>query len=267
MSAGIDAGLMKPSEDNSDTGIAGYHKLVPVETDRLLDMGISQQSCQRFAASQNISPLNLLEFFHALPYYPVVFTRQQDKTFLPCAVLGLHAGENLFVDAKGDWVPGVYHPAYIRRYPFITQAITSDELTLQDDEIKKPIFVDEAALDRSAESLFIANNIKTDQWKTIEAFVAEYISAERQTLLFTKKLAALDLLQPFDAQIHQNKADTLRLKGLYRVNEDKLNQLPSEVIRELMQSGELSRIYAHLISLENFAKLLDVKATKQSCKF
>ncbi len=45
---------------------------------------------------------------------------------------------------------------------------------------------------------------------------------------------------------------------MHRVNEDRLNQLPAKAIKAMMSRGELSRVYAHLISLENFAKLLDL---------
>jgi hypothetical protein len=36
-----------------------------------------------------------------------------------------------------------------------------------------------------------------------------------------------------------------------------MNDLPAEKLRELAQNGILSRVYAHLISLANFGRLLD----------
>ena len=35
------------------------------------------------------------------------------------AVMGVNAGENLFVDENGVYGPDAYIPAYIRRYPFV----------------------------------------------------------------------------------------------------------------------------------------------------
>ena len=235
----------------------GYNQIVPVDRSKLRDLGISQESCNRFASSQNIAHLNLIEFFHALPYFPIAFVQQQNSSYTPCAVLGLKNGENLFLDAKGIWLDDVYRPAYIRRYPFITEAISVDEVHMDDKKLRKPILVDETALITDAPALFVANGVATPEWEVIESFVTEYISAERLTLSFTQKLDSLNLLEPFDAQIHPDQGETVRLKGLYRINENKLNNLPAKTIKELMQSGELSRIYAHLISLENFAKLLD----------
>ena len=242
---------------------SGYSQPVPVDRKRLRDLGVSKESCKHFASKLNTAPLNIIEFFHALPYFPIAFVQQKNNSYMPCAVLGLSASENLFVDIKGNWLDDVYSPAYIRRYPFITEAISADELDINDQELRKPIFVDEVALVKDAPALFIANGVATHEWEVIESFVSEYISAERLTLSFTQRLDSLKLLEPFDAQIHPDKGDVVRLKGLYRVNENKLNNLPEKTVKELMQSGELSRIYAHLISLENFAKLLDRSARRK----
>ena len=241
----------------------GYGQLVPVGRDSLRDLGVSKEKCRQFAAAQNTVPLNIIEFFHAVPYFPIAFIQQKNGCYLPCAVLGLNVGENLFVDANGDWHDGIYSPAYIRRYPFITEVVADEELKTDNKNLRKPIYVDESALDKNMPALFIANGVATSEWEVVESFVSDYISAERLTLSFTQKLDALKLLEPFDAQIHPNQGDTVRLKGLSRINEDKLNKLPAKVIKDLMSSGELSRIYAHLISLENFAKLLDRSARRK----
>lgn len=241
---------------------SGYQKIVAVDRDNLRGLGVNKKSCQQFALTQNTAQLNIIEFFHALPFYPIAFIKQQNGDYIPCAVLGLAAGKNLFTDEHGIWQDDVYVPAYIRRYPFITEAISSHDTEANEHDSPQPVFVDETALINDAPSLFIANGVATSEWQTIESFVSDYISAEKLTLAFTGKLAALKLLEPFDAQIHPHKGDMMRLKGLYRINEDSLNKLPADTIKVLMQSGELSRIYAHLISLENFAKLLDRKSVK-----
>lgn len=242
---------------------SGYSHVAPVDRGRLRDLGVSKEICNRFASRQNTVHLNIIEFFHALPYFPIAFVQQQNGNYMPCAVLGLNVGENLFLDANGNWQDDIYSPAYIRRYPFITEAISVDDLKADDKELRKPIFVDEAALVKDAPALFIANGVATHEWVVIESFVSDYISAEQLTFSFTQKLDSLKLFEPFDAQIHPDQGDTVRLKGLYRVNENKLNSLPEKIIKDLMASGELSRIYAHLISLENFAKLLDRSARRK----
>ena len=44
---------------------------------------------------------------------------------------------------------------------------------------------------------------------------------------------------------------------MFRVSEEKLAGLTPETLKELMQKGILARVYAHLISLGNFGRLLD----------
>ena len=185
---------MLVEDEAMKSSVGGYGKVVPVDRDRLRGLGVSKTSCRRFALAQNTADLNIIEFFHALPYYPIAFVKQQNNDYTPCAVLGLNTGENLFVDKHGNWRDGVYIPAYIRRYPFLTEALTSYELELNDEDLRKPVFVDETALVTDAPNLFIANGVATSEWEVIESFVSDYISAEKLTLSFTRKL---DSLKPY----------------------------------------------------------------------
>jgi hypothetical protein len=54
-----------------------------------------------------------------------------------------------------------------------------------------------------------------------------------------------------------NRGDQFALEGLLIVDESKLSELSAEVIHQLQQQGFMGWIYAHLISLSNFARLLD----------
>ena len=46
------------------------------------------------------------------------------------------------------------------------------------------------------------------------------------------------------------------LTGMYRVAEARLAELEAVVLKELVQKGVLGRIYTHLLSLDNFQRLL-----------
>ena len=70
-----------------------------------------------YAAKTNAVPLVATELPTACRHFPIVFTDGEQPT--PVAVLGVRGQENLFVDAQGQWRPGTYIPAYVRRYPFI----------------------------------------------------------------------------------------------------------------------------------------------------
>ena len=69
------------------------------------------------------------------------------------------------------------------------------------------------------------------------------------------RLEALDLLEPFEAQHTPSGGAPQRLRGMLRVAEARLNALEAATIQELMAQGQLARIYAHLMSLDNFLRL------------
>jgi hypothetical protein len=57
-----------------------------------------------------------------------------------------------------------------------------------------------------------------------------------------------------------NGGEPLQLTGMYRVAEEKLAELDGAALKELVQKGVLGRVYAHLMSLDNFRRLLDRRA-------
>ena len=54
----------------------------------------------------------------------------------------------------------------------------------------------------------------------------------------------------------------MNLTGMYRVEEKKLAVLNAAQLKNLMKKGVMGRIFAHLISLDNFGRLLDRKVNK-----
>ena len=58
-------------------------------------------------------------------------------------------------------------------------------------------------------------------------------------------------------------AKPLQMAGMFRVIEKNLENLNAAQIKNLMRKGILPRIYIHLMSLENFGRLLDRKAQRK----
>jgi hypothetical protein len=69
-----------------------------------------------FAAKTNVVPLAVTEFAPAALSYPIIFAGENRQ---PLAVMGVQAGENLFIAEDGAADPDAYLPAYVRRYPFV----------------------------------------------------------------------------------------------------------------------------------------------------
>jgi hypothetical protein len=80
-------------------------------------------------------------------------------------------------------------------------------------------------------------------------------------------LADYGLLEPFSMQATLRKdkgGGQMQMTGMHRVAEKNLENLNAAQLKNLMRKGYLARIYLHLLSLENFARLLDRKSARQA---
>jgi hypothetical protein len=238
----------------------GYTALLPFNRDDFRGKGRAAAGNAAFASTLNSLYLTAVEFFQASRSYPIVFARDtQSGATLPVAITGLEKAQNLFVDDAGNWRADSYLPAYIRRWPFFTAQVVDDaERTL--------VCVDPAGLQDSDTPFIDANGEATGHWQETVRLIQEMENARRQTLELTAALAEHQLLEPFEAHAVASEGGRLRLAGMYRVSEEKLNALPDKTIRKMMKKGLLSRIYAHLISLENFQRLLNLRLEREQQK-
>ena len=243
-----------PVSENHDIST---ESIVPFDSKKHAGLGLNRTRLHHFAASRHAFAISLPEFFYAARHYPLVFVKSEDNEMRASVITGLRSAENLFVDARGDWREQAYVPAYVRRFPFYVTDGADGSAG------KKMIMVDESGLEESDDPFFDAAGEATDKWRAQEILIADFIAAEHRTVEFSARMAELDLLEAFDARVNPEQQNSMHVTGMYRVNEDRLNRLPAKTIKAMMSRGELSRVYAHLISLENFAKLLDLSAVDE----
>jgi len=228
----------------------GYDEIVPLRKEHkvLLPAGTTPAFCR----SLNALALSFSEFGVAARDYPIVFSSEdRGKSFAPVAVLGLARGANLFVNAAGDWDPVTYLPAFVRRYPFCISKLYLDGKPSGE----RVVCVAKAYIDRSGVMLFDARGEGTARWKNVERLLAEYEADLDRTAQMCAALARLKLLEPFSMDVVENARRATRLAGMFRVDEKKLAALTPARLKVLVNKGFLSRIYAHLQSLDNFARL------------
>lgn len=232
----------------------GYGAVVPFNKEIHSSLGIIQEQRFSFAKELNAVFVTVTEFVQAARNYPIVFSANDAATeFVPMVVTGLSAGENRFVDEKGDWEQGVYIPAYVRRYPFCVVEINTEK----DSAAQQLVCVDESALSEDVQSFFDKNGEPSDDWQQFQTFMQEYESSRIATMAFTSKLLEHDLLEVFEARAKHISGEEYHMVNMYRVNEKKLNKLTAKVLKELMSKNYMYFIYAHLMSLDNFQGLLD----------
>lgn len=233
----------------------GYTSLVPFDRDKHRNLGIAAAKRGPFAAGLHGIHILLQEFTHAARHYPIVFVREPASgRFVAVAVTGLDPGKNLFIDAKGEWLDHHYVPAYIRRWPFFTAPLEDKDGTRKSESL---VLVDESGLDAGGAPLFGADGKGSDEWTKLDTLMRELEGMRAQHDRFLETLTTHRLLVPFEAHAYPKQGRDLHLTGMHRIDENRLNALEGRELKGMAKRGELSRAYAHLMSLDNFRHLMD----------
>jgi hypothetical protein len=199
-------------------------------------------------------PLSFTEFAAACRDYPIAFVSgDSGGSFVPMVVLGLENQQNLFVTAEGSWDPGVYLPAYVRRYPFCMTKVTVDGR----EQAERVACVEKRAISDKGDALYDQNGAALPLWEERQKLLFEYEADLLRGEDMCKASAELQLFEPFTMQAVPNGGQPLTMTGMHRIQEQKLGEIAADKAREFTQNGVLARIYAHLISLNNFGRLLD----------
>lgn len=203
--------------------------------------------------NMNPMPVSFTEFPVACREYPLVFiSGDQGKTFTSMLVTGLAAQQNLFVMWDHTWDRRAYLPAYVRRYPFCMTRVMVDGR----EAAERVACVEKRAIHDKGEPLFDEQDKATTEWEIRQKLLFEYEADLTRTEDMCRLLTQHELLEPFTMQAVPNQGEPIQLTGMFRVAEEKLAQLDGAVLKDLAQKGVLGRIYAHLISLDNFQRLL-----------
>jgi hypothetical protein len=234
----------------------GYREIVPLQKNQGVTLPPAG-TLPAFCAQTNAMPVSYIEFAPAARNYPIVFaSNDQGKTYAAVAVLGLAQNENLFV-RNGAWEQGLYVPAYVRRFPFCMARVTMGEKPQEN----RLICVEKSSVADAGEKMFDAEGKPTQRWTQIEQLLREYEADLERTRELCAILADYELFEPFTMQATPaGGAQPLNLAGMFRVQEAKLEHLNAAQHKNLFKKGIVGRIYAHLLSLENFGGLLARRA-------
>jgi len=229
----------------------GYGEVVPLQrTDRVIlpVPGGTPDFCR----SINALALSITEFNSAARDYPIVFASADGgKTCAPVIVLGLADGQNLFVDAAGKWEVETYLPAFVRRYPF---CISKFHLK-GEQRSERVVCIASSYLSPQGMPLFDAAGEPMPQWQAAERLLQEYENDLDATAQMCALFGELSLFSPFTFRVMQDEVPGLTLQGMHRIDEEKLKALKPGKHKTLVSKGLMGKIYAHMHSLENFARL------------
>jgi len=229
-----------------------FKQVVPINQQRHANKKIKEVTGFGFSSNFHIAYVTTHEFVRASAIYPLVFIEDKDKDqFRPVALLGLDAGENLFVDADGKWQAS-YIPAIIRRYPFALSQAEGDRYLVCIDEESELVSETEGT------PLFNENGEPTEVIENVKRYLSELQQMDIVTQDFCKFLAAHNLFVPLNMRVRQ--ADKFKnISGCYVINEERLNNLSDELFLELRNKRYLPAVYAHLTSLAQVERLVGLK--------
>jgi hypothetical protein len=231
-----------------------YERPEPLDARRHAKLGLRKSEKPfGFVAKQHFIPLHVGEFGPAAVNYPIIFAGEARA---PLAVVGMSAGENLFVSADGAYRTGVYVPAFIRRYPFVG--------ALDEQAQKMVVCIDRASslwVEGGGDVPLFENGEPTEFTKSCIEFCGQFDADRRQTELFVKMLMDLDLFETrqttFTPRTPEGEAGEPQLVAeFFGISEERVRALPVEKLVELRDNGALGQIYAHIISLFCWDRLI-----------
>ncbi|MGF1625505.1 MAG: SapC family protein [Alphaproteobacteria bacterium] len=231
-----------------------YSKPVLIDAQKHASLSLKENGGYAFARSANVMMVNAIEFAAAARHYPIVFAGGDNPA--PVVVLGMRAGQNLFVEPDGSWRRGAYVPAYARRYPFI--------FAESPDKSKLGLCIDQDS-DLLAESdvrpLF-RNGERTPVLEQALAFSTAFQRELERTRAFTDALKSQGLLRDNRANIKMATGEQLSVTGFQVIDEAKFNALPDDIFLDWRRKGWLTLAYCHLLSTGSWVELIDQQADR-----
>jgi hypothetical protein len=214
-----------------------------------------------FAAAAQAVPLTVTEFPVAALSYPIIFAGERRQ---PLAVMGVTPNANMFIQPNGYFEVGVYVPAYVRRYPFVLASNQGREQMVVCIDRAAPMLGDLPDL-----PFFDPAGQPTDYTKNCIQFCNDYETELRRTESFCTLLTDLDLLDvrktTYTPQNPDGSAGQPQdIAEYYAVSEDKLKALPDDKVRTLLDNGAMSQIYAHLVSLMGWDRLISLTLARNA---
>lgn len=246
-------------EPNSEANVTGnvmlYENPQPLTKEKHAGFGVVQVNKPfAFMEKSHFMPITAPEFGSACASYPIIFAGEA-KT--PLAVMGIRSNENLFVN-DGKFGNIFYMPSFARRYPFV---LAGDE-----NNDRFVVCIDEKAecvTKKKPTQPFFDGDEPSKFTNEAFEFLKQFEQDRRATDVMVKRFIELDLFEQKEMHFQGNNADgTLaekqKIADYFAVTDEKLRGLDQKTLKEFMDNGYLAVAYAHMISLGNWQRLVNL---------
>lgn len=201
----------------------------------------------KFASRSAIIPINVSEIGKLLAQYVLTFVRQGDK-YQAVALVGLESNQSLYVNEDGDWL-SAYIPDMLKPYPFeLLSTESGDKILsiateyLDAEDSKLPLFNSDLMLSEKVQQVL-------EQLNTRTAYMERTQDA-------CDLLQSHGLIVPWELKIQKSNGQGYdEIKGLYKIDEPALLDLPDADFASLRSHAALALAYAQLFSLSQIDQL------------
>ena len=194
-----------------------------------------------------------MEFRDIQSCYPILFTKDPDTGgFFATAVLGFEAEQNLFL--KDDGWDAAYVPALVQRQPFLinTGGEDKDASPMVSLDLDHPRISEE-----EGEALFDADGEPTDFLNQKIALLDKLHRGMQHGAGFIDTLLEHELLEQISLDIAFNDGSKKTVQGFYCIAEERLYQLPGDVLESLNKAGYLQPIFMAVASLSRMRDIIE----------
>lgn len=201
----------------------------------------------RFVANQQVIPVLVAELAKLMPHYALGFI-QQGEGYQPVALTGLGGEKNLYLNRDGRWLAN-YVPSFLRGYPFSLARTENDQQVLC---IEQQSLIEEG----EGEPLFDKQGELAERVQQTLDFLTQCDKNRQVTATASQALSQSDVIEPWPLQLERGEGqEPLKVQGLYRINEQALNELTADAFADLRKHGALPLAYAQLLSMSQLSQL------------
>ena len=201
------------------------------------------------------------EFRNVQASYPILFQQDGAGNFFPAALFGFQQRENLFLDESGWRAP--YIPAMVRREPFLIGFQESKEQGGASHTRVLSIDMDHPRVNKErGEALFQPLGGRTPYLENAANLLETIYSGIEHNKAFINILQRHELIESMTLEIELNDGSRNQLIGFHCLAEEKIQNLPGEVLGEFNASGYLMPMFMVLASMGNLQRLAELKNAK-----
>ncbi len=198
------------------------------------------------------------EFRDIQAHYPILFQKDESGEYFPIALFGFEQQENLFLDETG-W-RARYVPAMIRRQPFLIGYQKPKDQADAEANRMLSIDMDHPRIStETGEPLFQPLGGRTEYLEHMANLLEAIYQGVEHSKAFVAALAEHKLIESVGFDIALDDGTRNQLLGFFAIDEEKLVQLPGDVLESFSRQGFLMPLFMIVASMSNVRTLIEEK--------